>query len=379
MDNAALPVESSQPQQGKTMNLPFGGGTPDSSPGTPGSTLGDPAEFRPVPLGGTPSVGFAGERILDDYKKQGYALYLAAGIGGVGKTQLLDAFQKTQPFLRPSVRGGRDTETRVVSTAQGSFSCYPVKVGTRRAVFVDAAGEDFRTMYPSQRPSGVLSEAEARFLRLVATSLSGLILMVDLNRLWGEIPGGIADPGDRHQERILAWILEMLRWFRFDGRYDAKSAIPFQDQVDAGVKRLSQWQRLRFPVQVIFSKADELLEVPLPARAAPWIGKSTAARTLYPVGEQPLLLAYHHLPLLYSALQEHVRHFRFDFAHSLVFDPEDHTPCGVIPSLAWVLQRGWGLAPGTDTWVRLQRGIDAVTFRGARWKRLPEPQELPRG
>lgn len=357
------------------MSLPFEEEFQGSSPAAPERTYGDAGASRSSSASGPSSLGFASERILEDYKKQGYALYLAAGIGGVGKTQLLDAYQKSQPFLPPSVNKiGRNA----LPTDQGSFACYPVKMGNRRAVFVDASGEDFRLMYPSQRLTGILSDTEAKFLRLVATSLGGLILVMDLNRLWGE-PKGKADPGDRHQERILAWILEMLRWFRFDGKYDAKSAIPFQDQVDAGVRRLPRRRRLRFPVQVIFSKADELLNVPLPARATPWLSKSTASRTLYPAGEQPLLLAYHYLPLLYAALREHAYHFRFDFAHSLVFQPEDDTPCGVIPSLSWVLQGGWELAPGTETWVGIQRRIDRITFRGARWKHLPEPRELTRG
>jgi len=325
---------------------------------------------------------YAGERILLDYKDQGYGLYLMAGIGGVGKTQLLDAYQKSRPFLT-SIRS-KQSDIRVASTLSGSFACYPVRAGNRKAVFVDASGEDFRMMYPHQRISGQLSDTDARFLSLVADSLQGLALVVELRRLWGEpLPGEMGDSGNRHQERILAWILELLRWFRFGGEYNPDSALPFQDQVDAGVQRLRRRQRLDFPIQVIFSKADHLQSVPLPPSAS-LFGQVAPSRTLFPMGEHPLLLAYHHLPVLYAALKEHARHFRFDFAHSLVLDPDgqsavDETPCGVNYSLSWLLERSGRLTPGTDAWVRLQRRIDRLCFRGNRWRRLPEPREFDHG
>lgn len=365
-------------------DLPF----PDLDPGPDGPS-GEPAAgaaVLPAPSSGTGNTSaFAGERIVQDYIDQGYELYLIAGIGGVGKTQLLDAYFKDKPVL-PPIHGRKNDNMRVMPTGPRSFVCYPVKVGTRKAVFVDASGEDFRALYPLLRPSRTLPEADSKLLKVVANSLRGLILVVDLERFWAENASGDEDPGDREQVRIAAWILQLLRWFRFDGEYNAESPTPFQDQVNRSVQRMSAGQRLPFPVQIIFSKADKLGKVELPPRAQSiWSQGGSNTRTIHPPGEAPLLLAYHHLPLLYDALREHVRIFRFDFAHTLVLakDSEairDATPCGVEYSMSWLLERRWAPEFGTGTWVWMQRWLDRLTFfRRARWRRLPEPRELPHG
>jgi hypothetical protein len=306
-----------------------------------------------------------------------------AGIAGAGKTQLLDAYHRSSPFL-PLVRRKEDIPSSVLPTAPRSFACYPVKAGTRKTVFVDASGEDFRLLYPLEREARTLPEADAQLLKVVAKSLRGLVLVVDLERLWGP-PKEKEGSGNRIQERILAWVLELLRWFRFGGTYNSASATPFHEQVTARVQRMSRWQRLPFPVQVVFSKADRLPSVRLPVRPhGIWAGTVSDSRPIYPPGEHPLLLAYHYLPLLYEALRENVRIFRFDFAHALVTDPAtgavtNETPCGVEYTLSWLLERRWGLEPSTARLVRWQRRLDALTFRRGRWRWLPEPEELDRG
>lgn len=352
--------------------------------GSPPALAAGAAVIPPLGLNKKGSM-LAGERILDEYKRQGYELYLMAGISGVGKTQLLDAYQKSSPYL-PLIERNATRPASVMPTAQRSFACYPVKAGTRKAVFVDASGEDFRLLYPLQRAARTLPEADARLLKVAADALKGLVLVIDLERLWGKPrEGGTEDPADRHQERILAWVLELLRWFYFGGQYDAENAAPFQEQVTARVQRMSQRQRLPFPVQVVFSKADRLTAVSLPARSPSiWARDTSKTRTIFPPGDHPLLLAYHYLPLLYEALRENVRVFRFDFAHSIATSLDsgaavDETPCGVEYTLSWLMERRWGPELGTGTWVRLQRRLDILTFRGRRWRRLPEPRELHDG
>jgi hypothetical protein len=98
------------------------------------------------------------------------------------------------------------------------------------------------------------------------------------------------------------------------------------------------------------------------------------------------LFTFHALRELYSALVAHTRHFRFDFAHALVIDPNtklvtDKIPMGVLLSVEWLLDRSWRRVPHwailpTRFWIETQKLIDRFTGRRQRWRRLPDPEDL---
>jgi hypothetical protein len=235
----------------------------------------------------------------------------------------------------------------------------------------------------------VVAPGDIEFLRLVSLNLAGIVLVVDLTQLWSE-ERKIDDESlsqKRDQQRVLAWLLSLLRWLRFDGQYDSKSTIRFEAHVDAKARSLEK--RLRVPVLVLFSKADLLVDraIPYDQGGSFWRNRTGGApRTLFPAGEQPFFLAYHHLRPLFDGLAEHTTNFRFDFSHSLTTerDPDtgkdvlvDPEPCGVSYSLGWLLDSSWRWPTlPTRWWVRLQRAVDYATGRGGRWRRLPEPKEL---
>lgn len=235
-------------------------------------------------------------------------------------------------------------------------------------------------LHPKLRRTGVIDESAIDFLRLSSSRLGGVVLLLHLGRLWSEDKKSEADG---LQVEILTWILMLLRWLRAGGRdHDPEGAISFPHHVDAEVRRLRK--RLRVPVLVLFSMADELLGVPVPAPAAATYGPA-GTRTLFPPGEDPLLLAHHRLPGLVDALRTHARHFRFDFVHSLVTDPDtgavvDGQPWGVSSSLAWLLDDGWRRrlpSIPTRVWLDLQRFLDTALLRNDRWRALPPARDLP--
>jgi len=172
------------------------------------------------------------------------------------------------------------------------------------------------------------------------------------------------------QVEILAWMLVLLRWLQQGGRRAPGSRISFQEDVNREVMR--HRRRLKVPVLVLFSRADELNDLPLPG----------SSRSLYPVGESPLLLAYHRLPRLLEVLATHVDHFRLDFVHSLVTDHDtgeivDPEACGVSLSLAWLLDGSWRWPTlPTRHWIAWQRFVDAKIRGDDRWERLPPPADV---
>jgi hypothetical protein len=325
---------------------------------------------------------FVGEAELEAFRAEGYEIYLIAGIGGVGKTELLAAFRQ-DGFLE----GFQRQDGMVRSTIQLTLNCHPIHFGNRKILFVDAAGEDFRLLYPDVHTGVEVTAADVSFLGLIARSLRGLILLVDLERLWDERMH--ADPVNApyaQQVEILAWILSLLRWLTFDGQYDQSNPIKFTKHVDASVKRMRK--KLKMPVQVLYSKADQLKDFPLPqtVRGTDWLHQGSATpRVLHPVGEDPFLFTYHCLRGLYAAMDIHADHYRFDFAHSLrtskgagtIVDPD---PCGVSLAIQWLLDPAWSsrFTPmiSTRSLVAFQRRLDQVLGRGRRWMRLPDPKEI---
>jgi len=337
---------------------------------------------RPAAAAGS-RTSFEGLRQVEQYVAEGYEIFLIVGIGGVGKTELLHA-SRQGAFLSAFGRGQRQGG-RAQRTALGTLQTHPFAAGRRKVVFVDASGEDFAALYPALQRVGAVGPEQVAFLQLVARNLAGLVLLLDLDKLWRSRE---ENPSDPHQQEILAWILELVRWLRLGTPY-APGAIPFQEHVDRQVRTLDR--RLDVPVQVLFSRADELGGLTLSERPGEaWMHQGGAGgpeRRLYPLGESPLLLAWHRLPVLWEALVTHVRWFRVDFAHSLTLDAAgavaDETPNGVLYSLGWVLQRHWRwlrrpalrrLVPSTAALVRLQRIADRLRRRDARWRALAEPE-----
>ncbi len=348
---------------------------------TPKAPTPAPETPPPPPPRASPQAGIpqAGQQQLAQYVEDGYEIFLIAGIAGTGKTQMLDAYRR-DPYLSTFVK----KKGLVMPTAKDILDCHPVKVGRRKVVFVDTSGEHFKDLYPFSRDDEI-SESSVDFLRLVSGRLGGLVLLVDLARLWQ--PAVRTNPEDEAQVRILTWILVLLRWLQEGGEHEGGS-IRFQDDVNRRVMRLNR--RLKVPVLALFSKADELASLPVPERRdRAWLGRKSVSRTLLPVGEDPLLVAHHCVPELLEALVAHADHFRVDFAHSLVTDPDagdvvDPEPCGVALSLQWLLdwswQRRWRWLPAIParSWIAVQRVLDTALQRGGRWRRLPNPVDVAR-
>jgi hypothetical protein len=333
-----------------------------------------------------PVEAFEGARQLTEYVAEGYEIVLVVGIGGVGKTELLHSSRQRaflSSFAAASRRAGR-----ALPTAPGRLDTHPFAVGRRKVVFLDASGEHFASLYPELQRTGQIRPEQIGFLELVSKSLAGVVLLADLRRLWG---GAADDQQGARQEEVLAWVLQLLRWLEHGGAHDVDSAIGFQEQVNRELRTMRR--RLRVPVQVLLSKADELRGLPVPAPPGEgWLAGAAGRgeRRLFPLGERPLLLAYHHLPVLWPALATHVKHFRVDFAHSLITDPDsgavtEDTANGLVYSLGWLLQPSWRwlrhrrLAPlflGTREQVALERAADRLRGRGGRWRRLPDAEPL---
>jgi hypothetical protein len=248
---------------------------------------------------------------------------------------------------------------------------------------MDAAGERFRQLYPALRATRSIGVEQIEFLKHISKRLGGVILLLDLRRLWG--PEQANDPANSRQVEILAWVLTLLRWLRCCGNYKA-GPVTLEEHVNRTVMRLRR--RLDIPVQILFSKADGLGGLVVPQnRKLQWLRQEQAAdRVLYPAGEDPLLLAYHALPELFEAVTKHANHFRFDFVHAMVADPDtqeivDPNACGVTLSLQWLLdstwRQPWPMIP-TRHWLGVQRLLDGLTNRGRRWRKggMPDPVEV---
>jgi len=341
-------------------------------PGQRGTSSGETQES---------GVNPGSKRLLELYNKEEYEVFLIVGIGGAGKTEMLGTYRQSG-YLDRIVR---DASGGAMPTALAKFDCHPIKVGGRKVVFVDASGEDFRLLYPKQR-STEISESNIEFLRLATKRLRGLVLLIELQRLWNPARRS-AESANAEQVEILNWILSLVRWLTYDGHYtaDLYGSISLKEQVNRSVIKMKE--RLKIPVQVFFSKADELigLSVPTEAFGAGRIRrKSHPDRGIFPAGEIPLLFAYHCLPALFEGVRDHADYFRFDFAHSFDTDPEsgaksDPYPCGVTLSLKWLLdpiwQSRWPLI-SSHRLIGWQRFMDEHVWRNKRWRELSEPVEV---
>lgn len=320
-----------------------------------------------------------GEAELETFLAQGYEIFLIAGIEGVGKTELLSSFQQ-DGFLNLFTK----QDGRALPTAPRTLNCHNIDFGYRKILFVDASGEHFRLLY-SDVQTGVDIQDHISFLKLIARGLRGLVLLVELERLWDKRVQ--KRPEDAKQVEVLAWTLSLLRWLTSGGQYNReKNPIKFAKQVNADL--MTMRRRLRVPVQVLYSKADQLADFLIPPElqgASRLQQRSAPPRRLLPVGEEPLFFTRHCLRELYNAIDRHADYYRFDFAHSLVTSQglgtvSDSDPCGVALSIQWLLDPCWSsrFTPviSTRRWVALQRSLDKVVGRGRRWARLPDPKEI---
>ena len=308
---------------------------------------------------------------LEEFIRRGYEVYLVAGIPGAGKTQFLASYSQGGFLLDRWAREGR----RVLPTSVESLNSYSFvfESGRRKIIFLDAAGERFTLLYPRLHGREI-TESHIKFLRLISRRLKGFVFLLDLESLWGA--AGTGSHTDAAQINILSWLLELLRWLLYDGKHEP-GPISLETRIDASVRRMRK--RLRFPVLVLFSKADLLPGLPVPNRV--FQGDPEIHRTLYPPGENPLLLAYHLLPELFESLRTHANYFHFDFSHSLVTHRDtseviDAQPCGVDSSLRWLLDSSWRWPRIPTRYFVAIRRLIAMIARNNRWRRLPAPDEL---
>ncbi len=332
-----------------------------------------PPASPPVHARDAATIPKARQKEIQQYIDDGYAVYLIAGIAGSGKTQLLGAYQQ-DAFLRQI---HKSSEGHALPTRPNQLDCVTVPANGRKVVFVDAAGENFRRLHPLQRLDGPVPEQDVEFLRVVSSQLAGVVLLIGLDDLWADASAVAPGSGKRQQIEILNWVVMLLRWLQEDGAYPG-GEISFQQHVNREVQRLRR--RLKVPVLTLFSRADALSGLPVPSpKGLGWLPGQQRDRFLEPVGEDPLMLAYHRLPSLLNALRTHVNHFRIDFVHSLYEDPDtgaliEDGGCGLSSSLDWILDEAWrSRLPGIPTrwWLDLDRRL-----RPARWRQLPDPRPL---
>jgi len=355
---------------------PANGGTtrPEEPPAPPRpATAAPPVEpreaprvERPAPAAPRPQPESEGTAEQADQELQslvagGAGIYLTAGIASTGKTQLLGASTRVSYLVREGRRDGRALPTPVGITKKYSYES-PGKV----TIFLDASGERFRLLYPSQRHAN-LRTSDLAFLRTVVKNLRGLVLLLDLDSLWSP-----QTPAGAEQEKILRWIIRLFRFLHFGGT--PRSEIDFTTHVESTIDQMPPGSYLPFPVQLIFSKADLLLR-----RAAQ--GSTANPRWPDPRSRSALKYALRMFPDLLRELRLHVRHFRVDFAQAVGEDPitgkvthEDWDILGVDAALDWLVNNDWrgrGPSISTDRWLKLQELWDDKLLRRNRWGRQP--------
>ncbi len=312
-----------------------------------------------------------GRDLVEQDLADGFELFLIAGVGGSGKTELLAALSKLDAgFLQDF---DRDELGRVTRTTVRSIHSRHVRAPGRKLSFIDAPGELFVDLYPLRDADGYGDSYGGGQIelwpQLIAQRFRGMILVIDLEKLWS-----LDGPAEwRQQIEIAAWVLEVMRWLQHDGHYPSGSSHQLHQYIDRQVRGMKK--KLSVPVQVVFTKADVVKGTPIP----------NYQRRLYPVGEDPVLFAFHCLPKLHDALVEHVAHFRYDFTHAIVTDgttgaATQRPPCGVRLSMDWLLDAAWARQHWwqvtTGGWLRWQRLVDLLTGKRERWKRLPDPEPL---
>jgi hypothetical protein len=333
----------------------------------------EPHRLPTAPIASAPRAEDAVHRNLaqlEHYISSGYELYLIAGIENAGKTELLRAYPQVGLADRVA-----SSATGVQRTAPGEFKCYTMTVGVRKVAFVDASGEYFRLLYPFEKTEHGLRERpvspqQFRAFHLMAKHLRGVLLVLDLRKLWGAERN---HRGALQQPETLAWILSVVRWARHADD-EAFAAMTDYRHIDDAVRHMRY--QLEIPVQIIFSKAD-LLEhdqVGIPAIGT-LPGTNSDARKLDPRRAVPLRLAYHALAPLFDAATQAARYVRFDFARAVETDPDSGVivntrAYGVDLALGWLFDddsRRFGLS--TRQLVAIETMLDRLTLKGDLWTR----------
>jgi len=297
---------------------------------------------------------FDGQVQVEELMKNGNDLFLVVGVEGTGKTQLLDAFDGHIQKGALSFFEKYDDGIRVDPTSPNTIKYLSIKsilLRGNNAIFIDAAGENFSGLYPRLGKS--ITQKDLKLPKLVAPRLRGLILVIDIEALWTD-----EQYSKKKQIKIVTWIMMVFRWLLNDGFYDPDSPFSLEEYINHSVNQMEGPKtRLNIPVQVLFSKADQLREFSVPGYEDKLHPRSK---------DSPFFIAYHYLPGLHHALLEHTNYFRYDFVHSIATDPNTDTqqvdPCGVELSFQWLFNHQGKGFPRTEQLIEQQKRIDKLLF-----------------
>jgi len=303
---------------------------------------------------------------LNQFLKHNYELIFVGGLAKSGKSQMMKAAVEIfDPGAPNQIRVKGKAPSQAEFTPAGALSCYPLRWKGRDVAFVDISGEDFKNLSPSLSGKRVKRE-DIEFLSSLSRNLTGVVLMVHVQRLLGE-----STPYEAENEmKSLIWSCQLLRWIRFCDPNKLSEVDNFEKQVVGAVAGIRR--RLDVPVLVVLSQADIANGVWVPG----------LEREMFPLAEQPVLFAKHCLKPLFDGVMTHCDHFHFDFAHSLVMEPAtesviDKRPLGLEMALDWTLSRQWKRRwynfPSVPAryWLALAEFFDNKFNDGGRWSAPP--------
>jgi len=317
---------------------------------------------------------FDGQVQVEELMKNGNDLFLVVGVEGTGKTQLLDAFDGHIQKGALSFFEKYDDGIRVDPTSPNTIKYLSIKNTLLRgnnAIFIDTAGENFSGLYPGLDKS--ITQKDLKIPELVAPRLRGLILVIELDAYWTD-----EEYSKKKQIKIVTWVLMVFRWLLNGGVYPDNTNLSLEEYINHSVNNMKGPKtRLNIPVQVFFSKADQLYGFPVPG----------SKHSLHPREDSPFFLAYHYLRGLHNALLDHTNYFRYDFVHSIVTESKTDTqeeepgvkaeepavkeeePCGVELSFQWLFNHQGKGFPRTEPLIEQQKRIDKLLFwRRSRWE-----------
>ncbi|HVE70302.1 MAG TPA: hypothetical protein VNI54_02960 [Thermoanaerobaculia bacterium] len=272
---------------------------------------------------------------LDEFNallKAGFQAVVICGQSRSGKSEIATGFTRANTVFRGrsqvGMAGMQSGSLHVAGGTTPGHVWFEVANTRRKRVFLDPSGEFFRNLSPTYRQQwglGDITEEYFDFVRSAIARLAGVILVVDLT----STVDAFNDAPWRNQEIDLDFDLAAIRWMRHDK--DARiEGLSVERNIAARVPSL---RKLDVPVLVLFSKADLLPD-----------------EYSY---SNPLDFARNRLPHLHASLLTHARRFRFEFAHTMLGDP-DHArretrPCGVLLSMEWLLSDPFRWLPSLPT------------------------------
>jgi len=262
----------------------------------------------------------------------GFQAVVICGQSRSGKSEIATGFTRANTVFRGrsqvSTAGVQSGSLHVAGGTTPGHVWFEVANTRRKRAFLDPSGEFFRSLSPTYRQQfklGDITEEYFDFVRSAIGKLAGVILVVDLT----STVDAFSDAPWRNQEIDLDFNLAAIRWMRHDR--DARiEGLSVERNIAARVPGL---RRLDVPVLVLFSKADLLPDD-------------------YSI-ENPLDFARNRLPHLHASLLTHARRFRFEFAHTMLGDPDnarrETRPCGVLLSMEWLLSDPFRWVPSLPT------------------------------